>query len=227
MAAPLRPAVTKTPLLSAQPRSKPRGLFLGLFLALTTAAPLIGYAASELQARYPYDPACPWGRLSNGQGMLSRCLSEAEATNVHSGQVQSTPAPQECPCPTAGEPEKKPEDEPAEAEEKKANEEFDLNVGPIEADQGDITIGRLGVPLDRYRSCVTENGGLTDDSAQVVVKFLVRGERVRAEGVSVASSKGVSRAAADCIAFVVDRRKVGVPSAPLTGARLTFSMKKR
>jgi hypothetical protein len=48
---------------------------------------------------------------------------------------------------------------------------------------------------------------------------LVR-ERGRAEGVSVAKSKGMSAEAARCIADVVDRRYVGYPAAPIVGATL-------
>ena len=44
---------------------------------------------------------------------------------------------------------------------------------------------------------------------------------------SVASHRGVSQKAAQCIADVVDRRKVGTPTVPLTGAKLTFEFKEK
>src|SRR5262245_20543041 len=47
------------------------------FVASVFAGP--AEAETPLVSRYPYDPACPWGRLSNGKGMLVRCLGEQEA----------------------------------------------------------------------------------------------------------------------------------------------------
>jgi hypothetical protein len=104
---------------------------------------------------------------------------------------------------------------------------FDLTIGPISAEQGEITVGRLELPLDRYRKCIEENGGLRKASGQVVVKFLVRAERVRAEGATVDSFDNVSLAAAECIAGVVDRRQVGTPSVPMTGVKLTFLLREK
>jgi hypothetical protein len=59
------------------------------------------------------------------------------------------------------------------------------------------------------------------------VKFLVRAERVRAEGATVDSFDNVSLAAAECIAGVVDRRQVGTPSVPMTGVKLTFLLREK
>lgn len=202
--------------------TKHRKLARPLFAAglLLLALPFGVEAKSEEEVRYPFDPACPWGRLSNGKGMIHRCLTQGEAEDL-ARKDESAKAPVV---------EKKTDEKAAvNAEaEKKAKpsppREYNLDVGPIEADKGEISIGRLDKPLDRYRQCIDTKGGLSDKNATVVVKFLVRGEQQLAEGVSVDSFKGVSKAAADCIAEVVDRRKVGAPSAPLTGARLTFSI---
>ncbi len=196
----------------------PRALTLtGLLVGL----PLVGTAATSQEARYPYDPACPWGRLSNGKGMLHRCLSESEAVSLASaGSLADRSGARPAGTDAATEPEREPTTGDA-----APPREFELVIGPIEADDGDITLGRLGVPVDNYKACIEEAGGLERSPAQVVVKFLVRGERLRAEGASVDSFEGVSEQAAKCIAFVVDRRQVGAPSVPLTGARLTFQFK--
>jgi hypothetical protein len=101
-------------------------------------------------------------------------------------------------------------------------------VGPIVVDTGELPLAvkKLSEPKDRYLECVNKNGGLQADSAEVQVRFLVR-ERGRAEGVSVAKSKGMSAAAARCIADVVDRRYVGYPAAPIVGATLPIVLSTR
>jgi len=171
-----------------------------------------GAADAEAEARYPYDPACPWGRIANGKGMLHRCLSEAEARSV----AEADPAKQK---PKGALPEGAPETKPIET-----SSDFTLEVLPPSPEEGEIALGALSKPVDRYRACVEENGGLTKPSAKVVVEFLVRAERSRAEGTEVSSFAGVSRAAAECLAEVVDRRATGTPSVPMTGVKLTFSL---
>lgn len=78
----------------------------------------------------------------------------------------------------------------------------------------------------RYLACIDKNGGISEATAEVVVRFLVR-ELERAEGVSVKSFKGMSKQAARCVAEVIDRRHVGDPEGELMGAsiRVAFSMK--
>ena len=173
----------------------------------------LGVADAEAEARYPYDPACPWGRIANGKGMLHRCLTEAEARSV----AESDPTRQKPKgtLPEAQPPEAKPTDVPP---------AFNLEVGPLVAEEGDVALGGLSKPVDRYRACVEENGGLTKPSGKVVVEFLVRAERSRAEGTEVSQFVGVSRAAAECVAEVVDRRATGTPSVPMTGVKLTISL---
>jgi len=196
---------------------KTRGVLIALASALVVL-PVTSFADSKAEARYPYDPACAWGRIANGKGMLHRCLTKDEAARVaHDAKSKSKSSAQDSD-------EKRPAKKNKDAGSIPAVREFDLNVGPISADKGEITIGRLGKPVDRYRKCITEHGGLQAKDAKVVVKFLVRAERVRAEGVSVDSRSGVSKRAAKCLADVVDRRKVGVPSVPFTAARLTFTV---
>jgi hypothetical protein len=171
-----------------------------------------GAADTEVEARYPYDPACAWGRIANGKGMLHRCLTEAEARSV----ADADPARQKPKgsLPEAG-PEAKPNDAPR---------DFVIEIGSLTPEEGELALGALSKPTDRYRACVEEHGGLTKSNGQVVVEFLVRAERSRAEGTEVRSFAGVSRAVAECLAEVVDRRATGTPSVPMTGVKLTFSL---
>ncbi len=179
---------------------------LALGLALL-ALPLASQADSDRVARYPFDPACPWGRISNGKGMIHRCLTKTEAQAIVDGNK-----------PTSADPKKLPEALPR---------DYDVQLGPIKADKGDIVIGRLSIPMDRYKDCVVKNGGLKKPEARVVVQFLVRSERSRAEGVSVDSFEGTSGAVAQCIADVVDRRQVGTPSEAITPVKLTFEIREK
>lgn len=164
--------------------------------------------------RYPFDPACAWGRLSDGRGMVIRCLTEAESIQLRSAVTPpaSSAAPATPAAPIAEPVEKRPSEartEPVEAE-----------VISVTADEGELTAGRkkLRVARDKYARCVSDNGGLSAaDVGEVTVRFLVR-ERGRAEGTSVEKRHGVSEAAANCIAAVIDRRPVGTPEGPLVGA---------
>lgn len=180
-----------------------------LLLALSGVVVAAVASAQSVKARYPYDPACAWGRIANGKGMLVRCLSEQEAVALVKG---GTPPPAEnVPAP------EQPEETPKEPDKDKP---LVVEVGPIQADKGKLSIGRLHVPKDRYAACVKEHGGLQGDDGEVHVRFLVRGDRSRAEGVSVSKRRNLSAEAAKCVADVVDRRRVGTPEAPLVGATL-------
>ncbi len=186
-------------------------------LAVAALASAQSSPAVSVKARYPYDPACAWGRIANGKGMLVRCLSEQEAVALVKGAPTPVPAKAEASenesTPAQPEPTKDPEpDKPLKVE-----------VGPIHADQGKLSIGRLHVPKDRYAECVAKHGGLEGDSGEVHVRFLVRGDRSRAEGVSVSKRRNLSKEAAKCVADVVDRRRVGTPDAPMVGATLIIS----
>src|SRR6187402_1700419 len=61
-------------------------------LLLAFGALASGETSDALLRRYPYDPACPWGRIANGKGLVVRCLSEAEAQTLRSGVPVSPPA---------------------------------------------------------------------------------------------------------------------------------------
>lgn len=180
-------------------------------------------AASGETSRYPYDPACAWGRIADGRGMLVRCLDEPEARALAQGRLvavapNATPPSAEVVPPDAGPPD--------------AAVEFDrsieLSVGPVVPEQGKLTQAekKLSLPRERYLDCLAQHGGLQRSPAEVVVRFLVQAPRGRAEGVEVVAERGMSPAAARCIADVIDRRAVGTPDAPLTGVRATLKFQK-
>ncbi len=213
---------------------KHRGLALLLGLAaLGTGAVALAEAEDALLKRYPYDPACAWGRVGNGKGMVVRCITEDEAKTLRAAPI-ATPAGAK---PTPGSAVTKPaadaatttptaatsdtvsdsssDTEPGPAPD--ADAALEVTVGPVTAEEGTLGIGKLGQPKDKYAACVQKNGGLTAKTGEVAVRFLVRGKGI-AEGVSVSKRSNVSKEAAQCVADVVDRRRVGTPESPMVGA---------
>lgn len=180
--------------------------------ALLAAFAAFSESAENLLRRYPYDPACSWGRLANGKGTVVRCLAENEATTLAAAPVpvapQTVPAASSTPGLAA-----------SAAPPGTTGGRFEITVGPVLADKGELGVGKLGAPKDRYAKCVEDNGGIKGDSGEVHVRFLVRSKGI-AEGVSVQKRFNVGQEAARCIAEVVDRRHVGVPEEPLVGATL-------
>ncbi|HYP98586.1 MAG TPA: hypothetical protein VER96_07930 [Polyangiaceae bacterium] len=213
-------------------------------LLLAFGALASGETTDALLRRYPYDPACPWGRIGNGKGLIVRCITEAEAQALRAGAVPvpsssalpaasssappatpatsatvaaaTTPAPEEPTEPDAGAPTPAPTP---------SNEKLEITVGPVTADSGTLGIGKLGAARDKYMKCVNDNGGLKDASGEVHVRFMLR-QKGRAEGVSVAKRSGVSAEAARCVSEVVDRRYVGVPAEPMVGATVVIKFAK-
>jgi hypothetical protein len=210
-------------------------------LLLAFGALASGETADALLRRYPYDPACPWGRIGNGKGLIVRCLTETEAQGLRSGTLASpsalpaasstasgapavaAPLSSTTPSPVAadvladadaGAPTPTPSDE-----------KLEISVGPVSADTGTLGIGKLGAARDKYLKCVNDNGGLKEASGEVQVRFMLR-QRGRAEGVSVAKRSGVSAEAARCVSEVVDRRYVGVPAEPIVGATVVIKFVK-
>ena len=180
------------------------------------------FAGADNPVRYPYDPACPWGRIADGNGMLVRCLVAAEASQLTASSDAVRPVAH---APTIGTVSATgdaftPVESAAPVAALKGNVRVD-SVGPAVADAGELPLAdkKLAVAKDRFVECVTKNGGLSAKQAKVVVRFLVR-ERGRAEGVGVKSFSGVSPAAAECIADVVNLRYVGYPAAPIVGATI-------
>jgi outer membrane biosynthesis protein TonB len=209
--------------------SRQRSL-VSLLLAISVglgAAVAVGESVESLIRRYPYDPACLWGRLANGKGTVIRCLSEKEA-NVISAVTAVLPTSAAAPAPSPAPAETATSDASAPAStsatETATTKGIQVTVGPLTADKGELGLGKLAVPKDRYAKCVEDNGGLKGTSGEVHVRFLVRSKGV-AEGVSVQKrSPNVSVEAARCIAEVVDRRRVGVPDEPLVGATLVIKL---
>lgn len=180
-------------------------------------------APAEPAARYPFDPVCSWGRVADGRGMLVRCLEAGEAQRLARAPERpgdGTPSPK-APALSATVAAPPFGDEAPKLERRVVVKD----VGQALADTGELpeAQGQLRRPLDRYVACVENNGGLEAGSAKVTVRFLVR-ERGRAEGVAVKDRRGVSLAAAKCIADVIDRRYVGYPAAPIVGATLSIEL---
>ena len=183
------------------------------------AAAALSESIESLVRRYPYDPACIWGRLANGKGTIVRCLSEQEAAQLApvanalppvapAPALTAAPPPSAASAPSAAAVAPEPPVKPG---------RFEVTVGPLTADQGELPLGKLGQPKDRYSKCLEDNGGLHGESGEVHVRFLVRSKGI-AEGVSVQKRVNVSAEAARCVSEVVDRRHVGVPEQPLVGA---------
>jgi hypothetical protein len=193
-------------------------------LATATVVAQSGDDTSGLLRRYPFDPACPWGRLSNGKGMVVRCLSEAENGGLARGAAVPPPPPAPVtPPPGAGgaPPVSASPALVAGAAPVLAPEDLAVTIGPVVADQGELSSTRLAQPKSRYAKCVSDFGGMRERSGEVHVRFLVRSRGI-AEGVSVAKRVNVSPEAARCIAEIVDRRRVGPPEAPLVGATVVI-----
>lgn len=184
------------------------------------AAAALGESVENLIRRYPYDPACLWGRLANGKGTVVRCLTEKEAAGI-AATPAAVPAAA-APAPTSTE---TPATDAAPApptEETATTKGLQVTVGPVTADKGELGIGKLGAPKDRYAKCLEDHGGLKGTSGEVHVRFLVRSKGV-AEGVSVQKrSVSITAEAARCVAEVVDRRRVGTPDEPLVGATVVI-----
>lgn len=222
---------------------RPVAILLG-FAALATGAVAVAEAEEALLKRYPYDPACAWGRVGNGKGMVVRCISEDEAkalratpalsaaakpAPIASTSVSSAkpPAPEVTPPPSSTAPEAAPDAAASEPEPAPVDAEaaLEVTVGPVAAEEGTLGIGKLGAPKDKYSACVQKNGGLSGKTGEVSVRFLVRAKGI-AEGVSVAKRTNLSKEAAQCVAEVIDRRRVGTPESPMVGATVLVKFTK-
>jgi hypothetical protein len=217
---------------------KHRGLaaLLGL-AALATGAVAVAEAEDALLKRYPFDPACPWGRVGNGKGMVVRCISEDEAKALRAAAAKptpvapavpggKTPAPGDAALSTpAATPELSPDAASEPSEPLDPDAALEVTVGPVTAEEGTLGVGKLGQPKDKYAACVQKNGGLTGKTGEVAVRFLVRGKGI-AEGVSVSKRTNISKEAAQCVADVVDRRRVGTPESPMVGATVLVKFTK-
>lgn len=215
---------------------KHRGLaaLLGL-AALATGAVAVAEAEDALLKRYPFDPACPWGRVGNGKGMVVRCISEDESKAIRSAPAATplgakpatTPAgkPGDASSTAPTTPADGPDADVEPSEPDDADAALEVTVGPVTAEEGTLGIGKLGLPKDRYAACVQKHGGLSGKTGEVAVRFLVRGKGI-AEGVSVSKRSNISKEAAQCVADVVDRRRVGTPESPMVGATVLVKFTK-
>lgn len=198
-----------------------------------------GDAQAEVAPRYPFDPLCRWGRISDGHGMLVRCLEPAEATALAQGPQASAAVavvppnalppsaslvPPVASAPVPSTPATNAE-RPSSAGSARAQNAAVSQIGPLSVDTGNlpIALAELRKPKQRYADCVNQNGGVTGGRGRVEIRFLVR-ELGRAEGVLVKSREGVSLEAAKCIAGVIDRRNVGYPEAPIVGATIAVDL---
>jgi hypothetical protein len=223
---------------------KHRGIAILLGLAaLATGAVAVAEAEDALLKRYPYDPACAWGRVGNGKGMVVRCISEDEAKVMRaappplaagakpapsSGVSSTKPVAIATPTPgsaTADASDPDATTEPEAPTSDAGNEALEVTIGPVTAETGSLGIGKLGAPKDKYLACVQKNGGVSGKSAEVSVRFLVRAKGI-AEGVSVAKRSNLSKEAAQCVAEVVDRRRVGTPESDVVGATVVVKFEK-
>jgi hypothetical protein len=201
----------------------PAGVLFGLERTELAAAQAPGIAPEAAHpARYPFDPVCPWGRISDGHGLLVRCLESNEARGLLAPAPVAAPAAAEVTAQASSG--RNPGLPAAPPQNNKVYLKVSVKeVGPAQADTGELPEAQVQLRkvLDRYVQCVNGNGGLEGAQGKVTVRFLVR-ERGRAEGVSVKDRQGVSLAAAKCVAEVVDRRFVGYPAAPIVGASLSI-----
>jgi hypothetical protein len=197
---------------------------IGLAASVTV---LVEAAADDVDtSRYPYDPACAWGRVANGKGMLLRCLTEQESQRLAAVSPPAPSAAPPAPAPSAAPTPPPPTDRDGGAPP--TPQDLKAEVTRVDAEVGKLPLAprKLGLAADRFVECVTKNGGLNAGSGEAQVRFLVR-ERGRAEGVSVAKRSGMSAAAAQCIADVIDRRFVGVPEEPIVGAMAFVTVRPR
>jgi hypothetical protein len=194
-------------------------------LAVSVAVLVEASADDADTSRYPYDPACAWGRVANGKGMLLRCLTEQESQRLAAISPPVPSATPPAPAPTAA-PAPPPTDRDGGAPASPQN--LTAEVTRVDAEVGKLPLAprKLGLAIDRFVECVVKNGGLSAASGEAHVRFLVR-ERGRAEGVSVAKRSGMSVAAAQCIADVIDRRFVGIPEEPIVGATAVVAVRQR
>lgn len=172
-------------------------------------------------------PQCPHGALEDPHRGFVRCLRADEK-----GAEWLPPAPQpEPPAADAGSdaaPDAAP-DKPA--PEKPAPEKPQpppiVTVGAPKFEGGEVPKAEkfLNAQLEGIAKCIATNGGLEGKKGSVKLSFLVR-VRGRAEGVEVASSKGISDDAASCIRVLLKNRAVGAPSADPVGVTATFTLER-
>jgi len=230
---------------------------LSFFVLGCATTPSHAESAPATRAEPADDGFCAWGRIHDGRGRFVRCLAEEEVARLTSTRPVRAAAPAPAPAPPAAAPAVVPAAAPTvpppaappgpppsaaaspvppaagqpavAAPALPAEPSATVEIGTPVADVGSLQDpGKsLKKARDRLVECLDRNGGLAGDRGEVELRFLVA-ERGRAEGVSVKRSRGVTEAAAKCIANVIDRRFVGYPEQP-GGVTLpvAFTKKKR
>ena len=176
---------------------------------------------------------CPHGALEDPHRGFVRCLREDEK-----GAEWLPPAPQpEPPAADAGAdaaPPEKPQEKPAPekpAPEKPAPEKPQppptVTVGAPKFEGGEVPKAEkfLSTQIEGIGKCIASNGGLSVKKGSIKLSFLVRA-RGRAEGVEVASSKGITEGAESCIRALLKNRAVGAPSSDPVGVIVTYTLER-
>jgi hypothetical protein len=184
-------------------------------------------------------PRCPHGALEDPHRGFVRCL---RADEKDAGWLPPAPQP-EPPAADAGSdaapaqeppPEKPASDKPAQDKptpEKSVPEKPQpppvVTVGAPKFEGGEVPKAEkfLNAQIEGITKCIATNGGLSAKKGSVKLSFLVRA-RGRAEGVEVASAKGISEDAAGCIRVLLKNRAVGAPSADPVGVTVTFTLER-
>lgn len=176
-------------------------------------------------------PRCPHGALEDPHRGFVRCLRPDERD---AGWLPPAPQP-EPPANDAGSDAAPPSDAapaPDDAAPEKPVPEKPQPPPVVTASAPKFEGGEvpraekfINGQIEGIAKCIATNGGLEGKKGSLKITFLVR-VRGRAEGVEVASSKGISDDAASCIRVLLKNRAVGAPSADPVGVTVTFTLEK-
>lgn len=189
--------------------------------------------ANAADAGSDAEPRCPHGALEDPHRGFVRCLRADEK-----GAEWLPPAPQpEPPATDAGSdggsdagqdaaPDK-PVPPPPPPVPPTPQPPPVVTVGAPKFEGGDVPRAEkfLNAQIEGITKCIVTNGGLEGKKGSIKLTFLVR-VRGRAEGVEVASSKGINDDAAACIRVLLKNRAVGSPSADPVGVTATFTLER-
>jgi hypothetical protein len=174
-------------------------------------------------------PNCPHGALEDPHRGFVRCLREDEKD---AGWLPPAPQP-EPPAADAGSDAAPPPDaapekpSPPPPVPEKPQPPPVVTVGAPKFEGGEVPKAEkfLNAQLEGIAKCVATNGGLEGKKGTVKLSFLVRA-RGRAEGVDIASAKGINDDAASCIRVLLKNKAVGAPSADPVGVTVTFTLER-
>ena len=136
-------------------------------------------------------PKCPYGSIEDAHRGFVRCLAAEERDAGPPPPVAVAPTPEAPPV---------------------------VEVGTPTFENGEVP--RVEKVLNRAASdiatCIASHGGLTAETGNLKVQFLVR-SRGRAEGVEIVSAKGVSTDARACVRKLLKNKAIGAPTAESRG----------